>query len=474
VQCGDVRWLFIAGYYMGMLFRCTFVHPRQISYLRHILSHSLFFCYPQTATTGGQLIYRHFGHLQLLFWQNATVLSQCEPKTHIRGVPPKRDEMPHPDQRIVTFSTNFSIPPDVAIEIFETTYHLHSAILRHCSGFFDRNLSAALWNENNMDSGRNGIKYRYQLKVNRENLYRSMVEPVVSSGWEMEETAKLRWETKTTSGLTITGHKMGWIRRLDGYDSNVSSDRYRTGYSEIDLSRLKFSYSQLFSIYYHKPLQIINDLMIHDIEKVARLAEAYGNLPVISDAIHTALFKWLLMGGNMGYYCDIVIDIACQIRSAEFFNEAFVHLASQWRVYSHPCFGFPRVIKDHTLQEHVRIQGLKERADRKFAYFMTAAALAEYNTDRYAAKLEKTTQREIETAFEQLGQGGTEGDFYRRISNISGPWADQYLKPLVAPLVVCNLKLSQKEHRHLTCAKFEGEYPWVNVEEDQLVARRIS
>jgi hypothetical protein len=121
-----------------------------------------------------------------------------------------------------------------------------------------------------MDSGRNGIKYRYQLEVNRENLYRSMVEPVVSSGWEMEETAKLWWETNTTSGLTITGqHKMRWMRRLDGYDANMSSDRYRTRYSEIDLSRLKFSYSQLFSIYFHKPLQITNDLMIHDIEKVA-------------------------------------------------------------------------------------------------------------------------------------------------------------------------------------------------------------
>jgi len=120
-----------------------------------------------------------------------------------------------------------------------------------------------------------------------------------------------------------------------------------------------------------------------------------------------------------------------------------------------------------------RYQGLKERADRKFAYFMTTAALAEYNTDRYAAKLERTTQREIETAFEQLGQDGKEGDFYRRISKITGPWANLYLKPLAAPLVVCNLKLSEKEYRHLTCAKFEGDYPWGNVE-NQLVAGNIS
>jgi hypothetical protein len=116
---------------------------------------------------------------------------------------------------------------------------------------------------------------------------------------------------------------------------------------------------------------------------------------------------------------------------------------------------------------------MKERAERKFAYFMTAAVLAEHGAGRHAAKLERTTQRDIEIAFEHLGQDEKEGDFYRRISKITGPWADVYLKSLAAPLVVCNLRLSQKEQHHLTCAKFEGEYPWVNVEGDKLVAEEM-
>lgn len=56
-----------------------------------------------------------------------------------------------------------NLPADVEIIIFGQRYHLHSAVLRLFSGFFDGSLSENWWKPENTISGPTSISYRYGL-----------------------------------------------------------------------------------------------------------------------------------------------------------------------------------------------------------------------------------------------------------------------------------------------------------------------
>jgi hypothetical protein len=57
-------------------------------------------------------------------------------------------------------------------------YHLHSIELRNRSAFFDKSLSKTWWRPENTHSGVDGVKYRYKLVLDEEDLWLSLVDPV--------------------------------------------------------------------------------------------------------------------------------------------------------------------------------------------------------------------------------------------------------------------------------------------------------
>lgn len=70
------------------------------------------------------------------------------------------------------------IPPDVEITVFKNVYHLHSALLRNASPFFEKSLSDRWWKPENTHGGHDGIKYKYRLSIDCDHPKLSMVEPV--------------------------------------------------------------------------------------------------------------------------------------------------------------------------------------------------------------------------------------------------------------------------------------------------------
>lgn len=75
----------------------------------------------------------------------------------------------------ITFSDTL-VPADVEIQIFNTTYHLQSAVLRTFSKFFDKSMSSTWWKPENTHKGT--LKYRYQLALDCDDPMCSMIEPV--------------------------------------------------------------------------------------------------------------------------------------------------------------------------------------------------------------------------------------------------------------------------------------------------------
>ena len=81
--------------------------------------------------------------------------------------------------------THSKLPADVEIIIFSQRYHLHSAVLRLFSGFFDGSLSGTWWKPENTIPGPSPIKYRYGLSRDESgDLMLVPVGPDVSSSGE--------------------------------------------------------------------------------------------------------------------------------------------------------------------------------------------------------------------------------------------------------------------------------------------------
>ena len=59
---------------------------------------------------------------------------------------------------------------------------MHSTNLRHNSAFFDKSLSESWWKEHNTHDSPDGIRYRYQLSLDKDTPELSMVEPVAAQG----------------------------------------------------------------------------------------------------------------------------------------------------------------------------------------------------------------------------------------------------------------------------------------------------
>ena len=65
------------------------------------------------------------------------------------------------------------------ITVLEDVYHMHSTQLRHNSAVFDKSLSEPWWKPNT-HRGPDGIRYRYQLSLDKDMPELSMVEPVAA------------------------------------------------------------------------------------------------------------------------------------------------------------------------------------------------------------------------------------------------------------------------------------------------------
>jgi hypothetical protein len=83
----------------------------------------------------------------------------------------------NPNGAPIKLSTS-SAAPDVAVQILDKVYHLHTIELRNRSEFFDKSLSDTWWRPENTHSGPDGIKYRYKLALDQEEPLMSLLEPV--------------------------------------------------------------------------------------------------------------------------------------------------------------------------------------------------------------------------------------------------------------------------------------------------------
>ncbi|KAF8247789.1 hypothetical protein K440DRAFT_643427 [Wilcoxina mikolae CBS 423.85] len=356
------------------------------------------------------------------------------------ATPPSVNEKP-PNPPI-TFTSVPSLPPDVAIEIFDSTYHLHSTVLRLCSGFFECSLSDTWWKSDNTHSSPDGIKFRYRLQFDKDDPSASMVEPVTPGEMMKAEEREIK-------------------------EQEEEQQEEETEEEENEDKKSDWASNPRFWLPPSIPVRIWRETVDEVIETLLQLAEVYCSLPVVSDTVYNALIESYAFG--QWSICDdpvMHLRIASKIRNTEIFNDAFVHLVGQSEILKTDKEELPDGFYELALREHIRIQGLKEALYKQLAYSMTPAALQSSSRKRPA--IEKHTQREVEIAFEKLEEVG-EMNFYTTVSNIKGPWAEKYLKNLVSPLLEDNLMLdiNNSSCSTLTCGVFWGEYPWENGEELQ-------
>ena len=192
-----------------------------------------------------------------------------------------------------TFSKSSSVPPDVEIQIFDTTFQLHSTKLRLCSKFFDAGMSSLWWKDEKTHQG--AIKYRYHLVPDTKDPMCSMVESV-------------------GPGQTV----------IDSIP-----DHHQDSYQ-----RLTRAHSRLFGLFYLRPMFTGNSVQstlswMDDVHDVLILAGAYCALPTISSTVYEAVITRLSEGNpdliNMKELL-LLRTIAIQIKSKLLFNDVHIHI----------------------------------------------------------------------------------------------------------------------------------------------------
>ncbi|KAF8244948.1 hypothetical protein K440DRAFT_663158 [Wilcoxina mikolae CBS 423.85] len=312
-----------------------------------------------------------------------------------------------------TFSDS-SVSPDVAIEMFGKTYHLHSTILRLSSGFFDKSLSDTWWKPENSHSGPGGIKYRYKLVLDKKDPWSSILEPFPPDDGDGKGKAK--------------GGNMD-----DLHDTYIC----------------------LFRIFYQTSFELSGGVseQLHKIELIVELAEFYCAMRSVSHRISMELIAWSHRFGELDSYASKIITLASKVRSEILFNDAFVHLVGKWKIDRHHTRGMDDNVRYLIDKEYMRIQELKSKVDRKLAYYVS-------NPQK---KYDRDAIHSLRQALQSVFQ---ETVFYQRVAAISGNWAIETLRPLVEPLLASEIMLYTFgfTYKHLTCAKLNGDFPWRDIE----------
>lgn len=362
-------------------------------------------------------------------------------------MPPKRQndkQARNSNVKIINFSsTRSTLPPDVEIEILNKVYLLHSAVLRLCSGFFDKSLSPTWWKTQNTHDGPDGIRFRYRLVLDKKDVATSMVEPVPpcraldtvnDDGVGDLETQRDPTLFKETEKLAASYHS------LFGAFYQRSIPRVRSfPYSTITEENISLREAE-----YKTRITVLLDLLI--------LSEAYCATPSVAFLIYQHII-FLSMHGQeyVSDHLTSFVNIAIKIRSRYLYNDAYVYLVG-CHTPTTSLDGIPDSLQTLIRAEHTRLQALKVQIERQLAGYAVKPP-QEFHPDG----VEK-----LKSALLTLGENGNEVEFYAAVEEIEGGWAKLNLKPLVGPLVMKNLKLGGAFYHHLTCARKlkNDEYPW--------------
>ncbi|KAF8535866.1 hypothetical protein BDD12DRAFT_853601 [Trichophaea hybrida] len=353
-----------------------------------------------------------------------------------------------------TFSDS-SVSPDVAIEMFGKTYHLHSTILRLSSGFFDKSLSDTWWKPENSHSGPDGIKYRYKLVLDKKDPWSSILEPSpVSEAGESGISCAESFGVKLArAGGTLSGDNLSKTQDNHSAEAGDSDGKGKTEGGNTD--ELHDTYICLFRIFYQTSFELSSGVSeeLHKIKLIVKLAELYCAMHSVSHRVTMELIAWSARFGELDSYASKIITLASKVRSEILFNDAFVHLVGKWRIHRHHTREIDDNVRYLIDKEYMRIQELKSKVDRKLAYY------ASNPKNKYDRDAIHSLGQALKSVFEETV-------FYQRVAAISGNWATETLCPLVEPLLASEIMLHTFgfTYKHLTCAKLNGNFPWGDIE----------
>ncbi|KAA8894444.1 hypothetical protein FN846DRAFT_922967 [Sphaerosporella brunnea] len=302
----------------------------------------------------------------------------------------------------IVFSRS-SAPCDVEISIGTDVYHLHRVILCEYSLFFDKSLSETWWREKNTHHGLDGIKYRYHLVLDKDDLVLSMVEPVPAD-------------------------------QVDATEMVQVPEKLRAAYADL----FKVFYKQACSIEY-QGLGPIQDLV--------NLADQYMCLKSVAFVLESMVLKWMLFSGaaNLPDDSPELLLLAKKIRSKELFNDAFVHVV-----------GLVNERPD-------RIKTVSPELQQMVCDVQMDLAKKQSVVDRYLAWwLLETPVPDVALALKEhchQGAGTLYSKLYHLLRNCAmfdkGTEAGKCLGELVEKTLLWDLA----EYPHLTCARCP-DYPW--------------
>ncbi|KAL7274257.1 hypothetical protein RUND412_002851 [Rhizina undulata] len=342
--------------------------------------------------------------------------------------------IPQIEDRTLAFSLP-GIAPDAIIYTPTKDYILHSQVLRLCSAWFAENLVEAMCAPCLNDTFSDDYKYRFSLTLQKDGL----------------------------SSLTPS--------------QDVSSLPTDPPPPETDIQALE----NLLKSFYHQSLTVHSTDTLF---ALAGTAEKYSALQVVAAPIFESLFSLTTIETQILQNPVQFLLLGYKLKSAELFEEAFIHVAGQWR---NPGFSETHQDLPEPVLELVEAESL--RLERMVAEAMRKLHGIKYQTCRLSKRI---VLEKVNEVFRRFGQPGREGVLFAKLAGCTfelskedeeehAKWrrgnrctlggidvsleeclvqAASGVRVIAAELTKNNTRLGEQQ-RYLTCGELpDGEFPW--------------